>query len=158
MISLVNSIAKGATISLFPYVLLGSLTDGTSPWYLVLIVVTAPVSLVMATGITRRVGKEATIGLVAQREQQKPTDKLEYVLYLRSFRVDDVLSKQDQVGGRHFLTSFASHFRIRDPGRLNDTWESRMTHLFRRFGHVVAIGRPGESLPPLGADRHTRTW
>jgi hypothetical protein len=153
VLSVVNSVSKAATISLFPYLMLGSLEDGTSPWYLVLLVVTAPVSLLVATGVTRRLLKERTIRLRAQRKHQESRDDLEYVLYLRSFRVDDALSEQDPVGGRHSLTSLASNFRVRDPGRLDDTWEGRLIHLFERFGSVVAVGRPGESLPPLGASR-----
>ena len=133
--------------------LITTFMEGTTLWYQVLWLAAAPVSLLLATGVNRRIGKATTISLGAQRTERNLTEDRDYVLYLRSFRVDDVLSEQDPIGGRHLLTSLASNFRIRDRGRLNDTWESRLAHLFARFGHVVAVGRPGEPLPPLGARR-----
>jgi hypothetical protein len=152
-----NSLWAGAFITLVPYMVISSLGQGSTPWYLVLLMVLLAVLglliLVMATGVYRQNNKQLRSHLLAHLDEQKPTGTADYVLYLRSFLVDHALSRQDQVGGAHFLTSLASHFGYRDPLHLEDTWEGRIARLFWRFGRVVAVGRPGEPLPPIGAGR-----
>jgi hypothetical protein len=67
------------------------------------------------------------------------------VLYLRSFGVDDQV--QVPVGGRwRRLLSLLNYAASVSP-------EQEMAFMLARIGPVVAIGRPGERLPELGAAR-----
>ncbi|MGZ3146484.1 hypothetical protein ACVDFE_31730 [Lentzea chajnantorensis] len=58
------------------------------------------------------------------------------VLYLRSFAVDDVLARTGDTALDYFRTE-----------------EERLARAFAPVGPLVAIGRPGEVLPPAGAPR-----
>lgn len=58
------------------------------------------------------------------------------VLYLRSFLVDDLLARTGETAMDYFRTE-----------------EERLARAFARIGPLVAIGRPGEPLPPAGASR-----
>ncbi|ANZ40852.1 hypothetical protein BBK82_37580 [Lentzea guizhouensis] len=58
------------------------------------------------------------------------------VLYLRSFLVDELLARTGETGVDYFRTE-----------------EERFARAFSRIGPLVAIGRPGEPLPPAGAPR-----
>ncbi|MFF3323350.1 hypothetical protein [Streptomyces sp. NPDC002889] len=136
-----------------PFIILTGLYQGSTPWYLVLLIALAPLSLVMAVGADRSIGKQVTSRLLAGLDERKPTGDRDYVLYLRSFFVDADLSRTDKAGGSNFLTSLVGYFGYRDPDGRDSTWESRLTHLFQCFGRVVAVGRPAEPLPPLGARR-----
>jgi hypothetical protein len=150
-----NSLWTGLFVVFFPYVVVDAVLRGSMPWYVVvLLVVLAPVSLVSAVNLERRTGTLVRSQLMGLLDEQKPTGNRDYVLYLRSFLVDEALAGQDPVGGAHLLTSLASTFGYRDPNLLDDTWEARITSLFGRLGRVVAVGRPGEPLPPLGARRY----
>jgi hypothetical protein len=64
------------------------------------------------------------------RDQRPP------ILYLRTFDDDNEESRNPDSGGMIF-----------------GTYEERLIRAMRRYGPVVAIGRPGERLPPLGAAR-----
>ncbi|HEX7304796.1 hypothetical protein [Lentzea sp.] len=58
------------------------------------------------------------------------------VLYLRSFLVDDVLARTGETAMDYFRTE-----------------EERLARAFAPIGPLVAVGRPGEALPPAGAPR-----
>lgn len=69
-----------------------------------------------------------------------------FVLYLRSF--DDDLARQE--------TESLGHEQGELLGTLffsTRTQEERIAAVFKPVGRVVAVGRPGESLPPVGAHR-----
>ncbi|WP_327296954.1 MULTISPECIES: hypothetical protein [unclassified Streptomyces] len=70
-----------------------------------------------------------------------------YVLYLRPFSNDAVMAALDTdiLGGgagpaNLFFLSGLTH-------------EEKLVHRFGLFGRVIAVGRPGEHLPPIGAVR-----
>jgi hypothetical protein len=67
---------------------------------------------------------------IAQSVIAKP-----HILYLRAFRRDYTTTKE-----------------VFGP-RLTTTEEEQLADVLRPFGELVAIGRPGESLPTLGAAR-----
>lgn len=75
----------------------------------------------------------------AQRADPRPP-----ILYLRSF-ADDATSVVDD-GGFKFWAQFLSLLGVPNP-------EQEMATILERAGPVVAIGRPGEKLPQLGAAR-----
>ncbi|MFD9697465.1 hypothetical protein [Lentzea sp. NPDC059081] len=58
------------------------------------------------------------------------------VLYLRSFTVDDQLARTGETALDYFRTE-----------------EERLARAFAPIGPLVAVGRPGEPLPPAGAPR-----
>jgi uncharacterized membrane protein YhaH (DUF805 family) len=62
------------------------------------------------------------------------------ILYLRSFHLDDVIDKP----------AWYERIGLAFP---RPTREERITSVFRRYGPVLAIGRPDEKLPALGAAR-----
>jgi hypothetical protein len=62
------------------------------------------------------------------------------VFYLRSFAMDKVLSR------RSWLERYLGIFPLANT-------EQRVTSKLRKIGPVIAIGRPGEKLPQLGAAR-----
>lgn len=63
------------------------------------------------------------------------------ILFLRSFHADN----QFGVRTGNWLTTLF--------GKANVPLEAALTEQFQDFGPVIAIGRPGEPLPPLGASR-----
>jgi hypothetical protein len=67
------------------------------------------------------------------------TDAKPHLLYLRPFRSDYTTTKTVLI--EVFLTEFAT------------TEEEELADVLRPFGELVAIGRPGESLPTPGAAR-----
>ncbi|MFO1461750.1 MAG: TM2 domain-containing protein [Verrucomicrobiota bacterium] len=75
----------------------------------------------------------------AQRSDPRPP-----ILYLRSF-ADDETSVVDD-GGFRFWSASMSLIGVPNP-------EQEMAAILERAGPVVAIGRPGEELPQLGAAR-----
>ncbi|MEV4513911.1 hypothetical protein AB0K00_33755 [Dactylosporangium sp. NPDC049525] len=159
-----NVLGTTVLITWLPAVVVGGITGESSPWPSVLMLVLGPVYLVVMAGLYRQNEAPVTSRLLARVRHEMPTGNHEYVLYLRSFLVDRVLAGQDPVGGANFMTTLASYFGIRHPRRLENPWESRITDLLGRLGPVVAVGRPGEPLPPLGAKRvylrppAGRTW
>ena len=60
-----------------------------------------------------------------------------YVLYLRPFSLDASMDQLDSVFDNTLLSAFQS-------GR---TREERLARMFRRFGRLVTVGRPGEPIP-----------
>ena len=75
-------------------------------------------------------------------EQALKNDPRSPVLYLRSFQAD---AKDEK---RRWLNLI---FRSKDGVPLSK--EERLTELMTKIGPVIAIGRPGEKLPQLGAAR-----
>jgi len=72
------------------------------------------------------------------------TDTRPPVLFLRSF-ADDQLSLQ--------AAKIPWYMRVLDPGSQAETLEELITRNYSPIGPIVAIGRPGDDLPPLGAAR-----
>jgi hypothetical protein len=70
------------------------------------------------------------------------TDSKSRVLYLRAFRSDASASKQA------FFNTFDSKFLLG-----LESEEEQLAEVLRPFGELIAIGRPGESLPTPGAAR-----
>ena len=147
------ALATGVIIVQLPFVIAESLKQGSASWYLALLALLAPVSLVGAVGVDRDIGKQVTSRLLAGLAPVRPTGDRDYVLYLRAFGVDDILFETEEAGGSNFWTSLVSNVGFRDPAHLDDTWEGRLVRHFRRFGRVLAVGRPGEPFPLPGAQR-----
>lgn len=153
MIGSVLSLAGGVcAVFLLPAVV-STFEQGSSPWYPILLATFGLPLLVLGGDLTRAIGTAATAVLVAGTNYEMPTGDRDYVLYLRSFFVDRDLRRHDPLRGAHFLTAITRPFGYRDPTDLLATWERRLNRLFGRFGPVVAVGKPGEPLPPLGARR-----
>jgi hypothetical protein len=70
------------------------------------------------------------------------TDSKSHVLYLRAFRSDASTSKQA------FFNTFDSNFLLG-----LESEEEQLAEVLLPFGELIAIGRPGESLPTPGAAR-----
>lgn len=151
-----NGMASTLILLFLPYVVADSF-DPKAPWWYrllsVIVILLAPVFLIMAQKVERFVSLVVASRLLAVLDDVKLTGDRDYVLYLRSFRIDDDLARSDSAGGRHSLTSLASYFGVGNPLVLADTWEGRFARLFRRFGRVLAVGLPGEPLPLPGARR-----
>jgi hypothetical protein len=77
----------------------------------------------------------------ARRLMKKDTRRP--ILLLRAFREDATEDHHYGKGG--FLWMFGA-------GR-KETFEQTIQNMFLRFGPLIAIGRPGEAVPPLGASR-----
>lgn len=84
-----------------------------------------------------RVGKRATALLA---HEVLAADARSPVLYLRSFKDDPVGAQAPETG---VTTVFG----------LTATEEEQIAQVFSQLGPVIAIGRPGERLPELGAAR-----
>jgi hypothetical protein len=67
-----------------------------------------------------------------------------YVLYLRSFKTDTALATSPDLPGNPLKILLS---------RRGLTREEHLIRYFGRHGKVVTIGRPGERVPPLGAQR-----
>ncbi|MEO8806471.1 MAG: TM2 domain-containing protein [Burkholderiaceae bacterium] len=98
------------------------------------------VLLLVAMGLFRRSRRhEAASAAQAMADDPRPP-----VLYLRSFQDDgSVLLDDSGFPGVQALT------RATSPA----SSEEELAHILRRIGPVVAIGKPGEKLPELGAAR-----
>jgi hypothetical protein len=76
-----------------------------------------------------------------------------YVLYLRPFATDERLFATNPVKLRNSLSSLASFLGFGDPMSSDFTWEEHVVRALRRFGQVIAVGRPAELERPPGARR-----
>lgn len=87
------------------------------------------------------------LGLRAARAQErlKPPDPQRPILYLRSFRLDETYDRPP---------TLREMFLAR---RGTDSAEQIMTRELDTVGPVIAIGRPGETIPPVGAARFYST-
>ncbi|OEJ49502.1 hypothetical protein [Streptomyces agglomeratus] len=145
-----NAITVSLFITLFPAMFLSGIEQGYCPWFILALGALAPAGLVLAVDADRELGKQIATHLLGRLKTEQPTGDRDYVLYLRSFAVDDILFATDRAGGANLATSLASHFGHRTPAELDGTWGDRLAALFRPFGPVVAAGRPGEPLPLPG--------
>ncbi|CAM5265675.1 hypothetical protein STENM327S_07719 [Streptomyces tendae] len=67
-----------------------------------------------------------------------------YLLHLRPFAVDAAMALPPEE---------APGWYTRSPFEISGSLEQFLTRQFRGLGRVIAIGQPGELLPPLGAER-----
>ncbi len=101
------------------------------------------VGIILAT-IGSRVfqrGKQYTARAAAEKALKDPRAP---VLYLRAFKDDELMSKALSTAGGSMLTD---HLEI-------VTQEERLAKAVKSIGPFLAIGRPWEKLPTLGAARH----
>ena len=63
------------------------------------------------------------------------------ILYLRSFGLDEVAARTETTASEYLL------------GHIRRVPEQDLVYILRKCGPVIAIGRPNERLPPLGAAR-----
>ncbi|MGW1362926.1 hypothetical protein ACWCQP_36655 [Streptomyces chartreusis] len=149
----VSASVIGFSLPLFLYLVVRVVEDGWPLWGVALLALGGLVSLVLTFHAMRtNANVSRALGLVGQDTRKEMKDG-QYVLYLRPFAVDDMLSKVDTPGAANTWTSLAYHFGYGDLGDLQSTWEARLTRLFGRFGMVIAVGRPWESIPPPAARR-----
>jgi DNA uptake protein ComE-like DNA-binding protein len=106
--------------------LIGVFTSLLVPWYLVTV------------SLYRRARRRA---LLPATELTKRNPR-PIILYLRSFLDDKIKMRARAVNGRSFLETV-----VKIP------FEEVITDHLWRYGPVVAIGKPGDTLPPLGAAR-----
>lgn len=81
----------------------------------------------------------------AEKELMKSGNRAP-ILYLRSFQFDEATK-------RSRWTLFDLIDALITPGQLIQTREQQIVETLRTFGPVIAVGRPGEELPPLGSTR-----
>ena len=79
-------------------------------------------------------------------DQILETDQRSPILLLRAFRMDNILIDRPK-------KLFFTRLRLRRDLIVPITFEEALTEVLQTAGPVIAIGRPGESLPPLGASR-----
>ncbi|MEV5463424.1 hypothetical protein AB0L17_35555, partial [Streptomyces cellulosae] len=108
--------------------------------------------LVSGPGALVLLRRKMAVGLLPVLEDWAELRDLTYVLYLRPFDEDGALFRVRPLFGKG---AWFSWFRIFHGGGVDDflTGEERIVHLLRRFGRVVAVGRPGEPFPLPGATR-----
>jgi hypothetical protein len=94
-------------------------------------VVLLPVGLALTSMIFAARRRMAPEGRALLKRDRRPP-----ILYLRSFTDDQTESGNPDLGGA-----------------LWGTYEERLFRSMRSYGPVVAIGRPGDPMPPLGAAR-----
>ncbi|MFF8658218.1 hypothetical protein [Streptomyces huasconensis] len=129
-----------------------ALTMGLT-WWLVLIVISglaAGVTFLSAARTINAATRIRPLPVLVRREQLKDQT---YVLYLRNFQMDQVLSRVDEKPGRGIWSAVRQYFGDRDNIETGATAEEQLVRLFRRFGKVVAVGSPGESFTLPGAER-----
>ncbi|MFD7277039.1 hypothetical protein ACFV80_08260 [Streptomyces sp. NPDC059862] len=129
------------------------LHKGAISWYILLNLLGNAVSFTLAAFLARRYSRYFLSGLLANEDNEGELGDHEYVLYLRQFAMDRRLFRVDPVGGRNFLSSFIYSFGIGNPINSEQTREENALYQFRRFGQVIAVGRPGERFPMPGAQR-----
>ncbi|WP_319453239.1 MULTISPECIES: hypothetical protein [unclassified Mycobacterium] len=107
--------------------------DKTSiDWLYILLYVGLIAMCVLLVWIGRNAARRGRRHLQASADELRATDPRPPVLYLRSFEADDVMAASKGLG--------------------NSAEESLVAAL-NVIGPVVALGEPGEKLPPLGAAR-----
>jgi hypothetical protein len=80
------------------------------------------------------------------------TDRRRPVLFLRSFYEDNAKGSYRVQKNINHVTMVASLYNFLI-GRSETTFEQEFAKFFRTIGPVVAVGKPGERLVPLGAAR-----
>jgi hypothetical protein len=111
------------------------------PWIVLVllgIIVGVPLGILLV-GAGVKTGRYARRHLVCVITSVADLTPGSYVLYLRPFEQDRPASSIDSGGGRVLPEE-----QILRPGR---THEERLARMFREFGPMVTVGRPGEDLP-----------
>jgi hypothetical protein len=106
-------------------------------WTWKAILVSASIAGVVFTVTGLLLSRHARRHLVPSAESPGSLAPGAYVLYLRPFRLDASMGELDSVFDNTQLSALQS-------GR---THEERLARMFRGFGRLVAVGRPGEPLP-----------
>lgn len=112
--------------------------NGPAPWLVVIIsiVVTTLGLVVLGAGLT--MGRRARRHLVRVITSVSELRSGSYVLYLRPFRQDPgaagIAPPEEVIPDMQILRSGRTH-------------EERLARMFRTFGPMVTVGRPGEALP-----------
>ena len=94
--------------------------------------------------LSRRLRRYARRRALLSADKARQIDPRPPVLFLRSFRDDQVSLATARMPWL---------LRILDPGSVAGTLEEMLTREYAYLGPLVTIGRPGEALPPLGAAR-----
>jgi len=89
--------------------------------------------------------KKARLLLMLDAKQQMNEDPRPCVLFLRSF-------SDDQISLENVKPPW--YLRVLDPGSINSNLEELVVKTYSDIGPVIAIGRPTDEIPPLGAARH----
>jgi hypothetical protein len=97
--------------------------------------------------ITTRHKRQALVNHYAQ--QNKPLDGQPFVLFLRSFQDDDYSGLGDSSPVLEKLRASTLEQEM-----VASITSARLAPLFKRT-EVIAVGNPGEELPPLGCIRYT---
>lgn len=139
-VSLVLLIVGLASVMLSAFTGMDSSSSSNSFWMLTILAW-------LCFGITAMTYRQARRHAMPPASEVLRRDPRPLVLYLRSFKDDHL---KIRVGGprrRSWLDSFA-HPRV-------DRFEEVLAWNLWQFGPVVALGLPGQKLPPLGAARAT---
>jgi hypothetical protein len=112
--------------------------NGPWPWVVVIISIVAMVLGLMVLGAGLTMGRRARRHLVRVITSVAELRPRSYVLYLRPFWQDltasGIAPPQDLSPDLQILRSGRTH-------------EERLARMFRQFGPMVTVGRPGEALP-----------
>lgn len=94
-------------------------------------------STVKMGSFLQRVG-QPRVDKVLKKDSRSP------ILFLRPFKLDDLVVSPFASGWRIFKSVFSMH---------HPTFEEFLAIAFEEIGPVIALGRPGESVAPIGAAR-----
>jgi hypothetical protein len=100
--------------------------------------------------IVARLYRRARRHALVPANELRKTQHRPLILFLRSFIDDKLKMRARAANGRSWVERFTKI-----------TFEEVLVDHFWRYGPVVAVGRPGEKLPPLGAPRDylpDKTW
>jgi hypothetical protein len=127
-----------------------AVTDSSWEWALFSLVVISSVQCARA----RRVVHIAALQCITPiLRSASDLSTMSFVLYLRSFGIDSELAATCPLVGKGNWYLPERLFGIDNTERSLSTKEQEAVRLVSRFGRTIAVGHPGESLPPLGADR-----
>ncbi len=127
------------------------LSDGSSPglpvpFMIVLIVLAVPVLLFGNT--VRRLGQRMA---APTAEETLARDDRAPVLLLRTFDDDHAAELGPRLDKYHLAFALATGYTYKESE--SKTFEDSLVKVLEERGPVIAIGRPGETLPPSGAAR-----
>ncbi|WP_159027410.1 hypothetical protein [Streptomyces sp. Tue 6075] len=127
--------------------------DTLVSWHTVLAltcIATAVVVHVQINSLERDFVRHRYARIYSGKDLYKQLEEHSYVLYLRSFGRDQELSRPEPVPS---IGMWLLELVGLSPMDTNRTWEHRIVSPFRTVGKLVAVGQPGEDLPPTGASR-----
>lgn len=112
--------------------------NGPAPWVVVIISIVVMILGLLVLGAALTMGRRARRHLVRVITSVSELRSGSYVLYLRPFRQDlaaaGIAPPQEVSPDMQILRSGRTH-------------EERLARMFRTFGPMVTVGRPGEALP-----------